>query len=55
MALKLDRGIYEETLKEFYRLCGYDEKTGIPTRQTLERLGLENVAVDLKKKGLLAE
>ncbi|MBN2105881.1 MAG: hypothetical protein JW832_00535, partial [Deltaproteobacteria bacterium] len=55
IGLRLDRGIYEKTLREFYRLCGYNEETGIPTRQTLERLGLENVAADLEKKELLAK
>jgi aldehyde:ferredoxin oxidoreductase len=55
MALNLDRKIYEETLTEFYKICGYDEKTGVPTRQTLEKLGLENIADDLKKCGKLPE
>ena len=45
---------YDEALTEFYKLVGYDEKTGIPTRGTLEKLGLENVASDLEKKGVLS-
>jgi aldehyde:ferredoxin oxidoreductase len=49
----LEKEKYGELLTEFYRLSGYDEKTGIPTRKTLEALGLENVAGDLEKKGVL--
>ncbi|HEY86465.1 MAG TPA: aldehyde:ferredoxin oxidoreductase, partial [Dehalococcoidia bacterium] len=37
----------------FYRISGYDEKTGIPTRETLERLGLGKIARDLEKRGIL--
>jgi len=51
--MKLDRKKYEEALTQFYRLFGYDEKTGIPTRETLKRLGLEDVAKDLTKRGIL--
>ena len=46
---------YDEALSEFYRISGYDEKTGIPTRETLERLGLEKIASDLENRGLLPE
>ena len=31
-------------LDEFYEACGWDKKTGIPTRQKLEELGLKDVA-----------
>jgi aldehyde:ferredoxin oxidoreductase len=50
----LEKEKYDEALTEFYKLVGYDEKTGIPTRGTLEKLGLENVARDLEKKGVLS-
>ncbi|MBI2907814.1 MAG: hypothetical protein HYX92_09185 [Chloroflexi bacterium] len=33
--------------QEYYRLMGWDEKTGKPWRSTLNRLGLEKVAKDL--------
>ena len=46
---------YDEALSEFYRISGYDEKTGIPTRETLERLGLEKIAGDLENRGILPE
>jgi len=55
MNLLLDKQRYEETLTEFYKLSGYDEKTGIPTRETLKRLGLEDLAKDLTKRGVLTK
>jgi aldehyde:ferredoxin oxidoreductase len=51
--LKLDKETYERTLTQFYQLFGYDEKTGIPSRETLKKLGLEDVARDLTKRGVL--
>ena len=53
MERTLNKEQFEEALSEFYRISGYDEKTGIPTRETLERLGLEKIARDLENKGLL--
>lgn len=32
---------------EYYRLMGWDEKTGKPWRSTLNRLNLEDMAKDL--------
>jgi len=46
----LDEKQYDEVLTEYYRISGYDEQTGIPSRETLERLGLENIVEDLLKK-----
>ncbi len=37
---KLDRAKYMAMLKEFYRLRGWDENTGIPKPETLKKLGL---------------
>lgn len=34
-------------VNEYYRLMGWDEKSGKPWRSTLRRLGLEGVAEDL--------
>jgi aldehyde:ferredoxin oxidoreductase len=31
-------------LKEYYRIRGWDEKTGLPTKETLEKLGMEDLA-----------
>ena len=42
---------YNVVLDEYYRLRGCDLKTGIPTRATLERLGLKDIADDLARRG----
>ena len=41
---KIDKAEWEAALDEYYRQSGWDVKTGTPTRQTLERLGLGWVA-----------
>jgi aldehyde:ferredoxin oxidoreductase len=41
---KLDKDQYDAALREYYRQAGWDSKTGIPTRQTLERLELGWIA-----------
>lgn len=49
----LDRGAYGEILSKYYELCGYDVETGIPTKKTLEKLDLGDIAKDLRVRGLL--
>lgn len=51
--LMLSKEKFDEVLEKFYKLSGYDEKTGIPTKETLKSLGLEKVARDLEKRGML--
>lgn len=51
---KLDRQRVEEWKTKFYTLEGWDTKTGSPTRQTLEGLGLGHVADELARSGKLA-
>jgi aldehyde:ferredoxin oxidoreductase len=46
--IKLDKALYESAISEFYRQADWDEKTGIPKRETLERLGLEWISDELK-------
>ena len=46
---------YDVVLDEYYKLRGCDLKTGIPTRETLERLGLKDVADDLENRQIVAE
>jgi len=46
---KLDRTKYDVMLQKYYQKRGWDER-GIPTKSTLERLGLEDVAKQLKKR-----
>ena len=43
----------ERAKTDYYKLMGWDPKTGIPTGQTLEKLGLKEVAEGLGKRGLL--
>ncbi len=37
----IDRGKFNDMIDEYYALHGWDEN-GVPTPETLERLGLEN-------------
>ena len=37
----------------FYEELGWDKKTGLPTRETYERLGLKDVADQLAKVNLI--
>lgn len=49
---KYRREDLERAKSEYYRLMGWDIKTGIPTASGLERLGLKEVAEGLEKRGL---
>lgn len=51
---KYRREDLERAKSEYYRLMGWDEKTGIPTASTLERLGLKEVAEGLEKRGFFS-
>ena len=42
----------EPMLNDFYAVCGWDIKTGIPTQQKLNELGLQRIAEDLRQLGL---
>lgn len=50
---KMDRKDMETAKTMFYEEMGWDVKTGIPTRATLERLDLGYMADDLQTRGLL--
>ena len=50
---KMDRDDMEKALSMFYKECGWDEKTGAPTKETLNRLGLSYVASELESLDLL--
>ncbi|MDP2718341.1 MAG: aldehyde ferredoxin oxidoreductase family protein [Dehalococcoidia bacterium] len=43
----------EKMLDEYYTLRGWDVKTGVPLRKTLERLDMKDVADDLDKRKIL--
>ena len=49
----LTRKDCEKLLDDYYDERGWDPKTGIPTEKTLNELGLEDVARDLKKRKLI--
>lgn len=50
---KLDRAKFEKMLSEYYAYWGWEVATGIPTRATLARLGMEDVADELDRLGRL--
>ncbi len=51
--VKLDRADMEIAKDMFYEEMGWNVETGIPTRETLERLSLGYMADDLEKRGLI--
>ena len=50
---KLDRDKVEDWKTRFYKFEGYNPENGYPTKKTLEKMGLKNVAKVLKKSGKL--
>lgn len=44
----LDKEKYTDMLKEYYRLRGWDEETGLPLPETLNNMGLHDVASEFK-------
>lgn len=46
---KLDPGRWDELLNSYYRMHGWDTRTGWPLRETLDRLGLSDIASDLER------
>lgn len=50
----LDRKQFEEMRKEFYELRGWDTETGLQKAETLEYLGLSDLAQELKLMGFTA-
>ena len=47
---KADEEQYNAMLDEFYELWGWDKKTGMQTREGLEKIGLKDVADKLAEK-----
>lgn len=50
----VDRQAFEEMKDEYYGIRQWDVATGLQTKASLDRLGLEDVAQDLAQRGLLA-
>jgi aldehyde:ferredoxin oxidoreductase len=44
---------FKRMIDEYYALWGWDPMTGVPKRETLLKSGLEDVAADLEKRGIL--
>jgi len=51
--MRLERDKFDKMKDEHYILRDWDVKTGIPTKETLKKFGLDDVAEDLKKRGIL--
>ena len=49
-----DREKFEKLKDEYYELRGWDVASGLPTRRTLQGLGLQDIAKDLEQRGLVA-
>jgi aldehyde:ferredoxin oxidoreductase len=49
----LSKDVLDKMLDYWYELRGWDNKTGIPTREKLEELGLEHAMRQLEQQGLL--
>ncbi|MBT4513094.1 MAG: hypothetical protein HOC20_12915, partial [Chloroflexi bacterium] len=52
---QVERQEFEQMKDEYYRIRGWDERTGLQTRESLEKLELKEVADDLGKRGLLSQ
>jgi aldehyde:ferredoxin oxidoreductase len=51
--IPIDRAEFDKGMDVFYQLMGCDVKTGNPTRATLEKYGLKDIADELEKLGKL--
>jgi aldehyde:ferredoxin oxidoreductase len=52
---KADEDQYNAMLDQFYELWGWDQKSGMQTRESLEKVGLKDVADKLAGKGLIGK
>ena len=53
IGLAFDQEKFSKMLDEYYEVRGWDVETGIPTRETLHELGLDDIAEDLQKRNKL--
>jgi aldehyde:ferredoxin oxidoreductase len=53
LGMVVDRAEFEKMKSEYYELRGWDVESGLQTKAKLEELDLDDVAVDLGKRGLL--
>jgi aldehyde:ferredoxin oxidoreductase len=47
------KDMLDKMLDHWYELRGWSKETGIPTREKLRELGLDNAVRELKQRGLL--
>jgi aldehyde:ferredoxin oxidoreductase len=52
---KYNREDLENAKSEFYQLKGWEVATGVPSKQKLKILGLNEVAAELENRGFLPE
>ena len=52
---KLDRADMEKAKDLFYDIFGWDKTTGVPTRETLEKFDLGDMADDLEARGIYSQ
>ncbi|MCP4613097.1 MAG: hypothetical protein GY845_30760, partial [Planctomycetes bacterium] len=52
---QVDRQEFERMKDEYYQIRGWDERTGLQTRESLEKIEMKDIADDLGKRGLLSE
>ena len=50
---QLDSAKFEDWKTRYFKFEGWDPKSGWPTQETLSKLGLDNVAAELKAAGKL--
>ena len=48
---KIEKAEFDGLLDQYYELRGWDKATGLQTRPSLNKLGLEDVADRLKQAG----
>jgi len=51
--IQMDKHDMKTAMRMFYEESGWDRETGSLTRESYHRLGLESVARELDKKGLI--
>ena len=49
----MERQAFDKMLEEYYQLRGWDIATGLPKAETMKRLGLEDIAEDLKGERII--
>jgi aldehyde:ferredoxin oxidoreductase len=51
----VEREQFEKMMDDYYSLRGWDVKSGLQTRKTLETLSLSDILPEMEKRGLLSE